>query len=149
MVRSRSLTSLNAISSETLRMHVHGFTQGGRLFLLVCLLWSSGPMSAFSGPESPITGALAAPAEIGHAPQKAHDLLKAINERAGMLLPGYVGGQTSHNGERRLPRGRDREYDVNPRLRTRRRNAERLIIEQRTGKAYYTPDHYRTFVPLN
>ncbi len=29
------------------------------------------------------------------------------------------------------------------------RDAERIVIEQRTGKAYYTGDHYRTFVPLN
>ena len=27
------------------------------------------------------------------------------------------------------------------------RNA--FVIEQRSGKAYYTDDHYRTFIPLN
>jgi ribonuclease T1 len=31
----------------------------------------------------------------------------------------------------------------------RSRDAERLVIEQDTGKAYYTNDHYRTFLPLN
>ncbi|MBX3303452.1 MAG: hypothetical protein KF693_14655 [Nitrospira sp.] len=34
-------------------------------------------------------------------------------------------------------------------MRGRSRDAERLVIEQRTGKAYYTGDHYRTFILLN
>lgn len=83
------------------------------------------------------------------APQKAYDLLKRLEERQGTPLPGYVGGRDFQNRERRLPWGRYREYDVNPKLRGRGRDAERLVIEQRTGKAYYTEDHYRTFVPLN
>ena len=83
------------------------------------------------------------------APQKAYDLLIRLEERHGTPLPGYVGGREFQNRERRLPWGRYREYDVNPKLRGRGRDAERLVIEQRTGKAYYTGDHYRTFVPLN
>ena len=63
--------------------------------------------------------------------------------------PGYIGGRDFQNRERRLPRGRYREYDVNPKIRGRARDAERLVIEQRTGKAYYSGDHYRTFIPLN
>jgi len=27
--------------------------------------------------------------------------------------------------------------------------AERIVIERKTGKAYYTRDHYETFVPMN
>jgi ribonuclease T1 len=38
---------------------------------------------------------------------------------------------------------------VHPRVAGRDRGAERLVIEQGTGRAYYTGDHYRTFVPLN
>ncbi|MBH0189024.1 MAG: ribonuclease [Nitrospira sp.] len=82
-------------------------------------------------------------------PQKARDLLTLLQERRGVPLPGYVGGRDFQNRERRLPRGRYREYDVNPKLRGRSRDAERIVIEQRTGKAYYTGDHYRTFLPLN
>ena len=82
-------------------------------------------------------------------PQKAYDLLKQLEERGGTPLPGYVGGRNFQNRERRLPRGRYREYDVNPKIRGRGRDAERIVIEQRTGKAYYTGDHYRTFVALN
>lgn len=90
----------------------------------------------------------------GHAtnsavPQKALDLLTRLQERDGVPLPGYIGGRDFQNRERRLPRGHYREYDINPKIRGRARDAERLVIEQRTGKAYYTGDHYRTFIPLN
>lgn len=83
------------------------------------------------------------------APQKAYALLETLKQRNGKPLPGYVGGNVFHNRERRLPRGRYKEYDVNRRVPGRSRDAERLVIEQDTGKAYYTDDHYRTFVPLN
>lgn len=82
-------------------------------------------------------------------PKKARDLLAALEQRQGVPLPGYAGGREFNNRERRLPRGAYREYDVNPRVRGRPRDAERIVIEQQSGKAYYTPDHYRMFVPLN
>ncbi len=78
-----------------------------------------------------------------------YDVLAQLQASQGRPLPGYVGGRTFENRERRLPRGRYREYDVNPRVPGKHRGAERLVIEQRTGKAYYTDDHYRTFVPIN
>ena len=81
--------------------------------------------------------------------QKAKDLLEAIQQHEGKALPGYIGGGTFQNRERRLPRGHYREYDVNPKIRGRSRDAERIVIEQGTGKAYHTGDHYRTFMPLN
>lgn len=83
------------------------------------------------------------------APEKAYELLQALQRRKGEPLPGYVGGKVFRNREHRLPPGRYREYDVNRRLPGRSRDAERLVIEQETGKAYYTSDHYRTFLPLN
>lgn len=82
-------------------------------------------------------------------PGKAHAVLKAIQDRGGEPPSGYVGGRTFQNRERRLPRGTYREYDVNPKLAGKNRGAERIVIERRTGKAYYTGDHYRTFVPMN
>lgn len=82
-------------------------------------------------------------------PRKARELWQVLQERQGTPLPGYVGGREFRNREGRLPRGRYREYDVNPTSRGRPRGAERIVIEQRTQKAYYTPDHYRTFIPLN
>jgi ribonuclease T1 len=81
--------------------------------------------------------------------QKAKDLLEAIQQHEGKALPGYVGGGVFQNRERLLPRGHYREYDVNPKIRGRSRDAERIVIEQDTGRAYYTGNHYRTFTPLN
>jgi ribonuclease T1 len=83
------------------------------------------------------------------APAKAYALLEALQQRHGEPLAGYVGGKAFQNRERRLPRGRYKEYDVNRKVSGRSRDAERLVIEQDTGKAYYTDDHYRTFFPLN
>lgn len=84
-----------------------------------------------------------------HAPQRAYDILTQVQQRDGRALPGYVGGKEFRNRERRLPQGRYREYDVNRKIPGQSRDAERLVIEQETGKAYYTGDHYRTFIPLN
>lgn len=82
------------------------------------------------------------------APKKAYDLLSLLQERQGRPLPGYIGGWEFRNRERRLPQGHYREYDVNPKVRGRPRDAERIVIEYQTGKAFYTGDHYRTFIPL-
>lgn len=95
------------------------------------------------------SGQIERPSRLTTPPQKAYDLLKQLEARRGIPLPDTIGGREFHNRERRLPRGSYREYDVNPKIRGRRRDAKRIVIEQRTGKAYYTGDHYRTFVPLN
>jgi guanyl-specific ribonuclease Sa len=83
------------------------------------------------------------------APQKAYDLLAQLRARYGKPLPGYVGGREFQNRERRLPPGHYREYDMNPKIRGRSRDTERIVIEQDTGRAYYTGNHYRTFMPLH
>ena len=82
-------------------------------------------------------------------PQRAQELLVRLQARHGKPLPGYVGGREFQNREHRLPPGRYREYDMHPKIRGRSRDAERIIIEQDTGRAYYTGDHYRTFLPMN
>jgi guanyl-specific ribonuclease Sa len=117
-------------------------------FLCVWMLWSGVGGYAFLAHGQEALLATSEPATTG-VPQKALDVLKAIEARDGRPLPGYVGGREFHNRERRLPRGRYREYDVNPKLRGRPRDAERIVIEQQTHKAYYSPDHYQTFLSLN
>ena len=67
--------------------------------------------------------------------QKGKDLLEAIQQHEGKALPGYIGGGAFQNRERRLPRGHYREYHVNPKIRGRSRDAERIVIEQDTGRA--------------
>jgi ribonuclease T1 len=82
-------------------------------------------------------------------PAHARDVLALILRRHGEAPPGYTGGRVFQNRERRLPRGVYREYDVNPKVPGRDRGPERIVLEVRTGKAYYTDDHYRDFIPMN
>lgn len=137
-------------------------------WLVLCCLWTGVSFgSHYDGASTHISEAslgdsqVAAPASEEHrsagsrnqaeqiAPKKAHELLATLQQRNGEPLPGYVGGRPFQNREGRLPPGRYREYDVNRKISGRARDAERIVIEQNTGKAYYSGDHYRTFVPLN
>lgn len=112
---------------------------------------ATAPASSGATSTSPAGAALPDQGSLRKAgvPKKIYDVLSMLQERKGEPLPGYVGGRSFENRERRLPAGRYREYDVNPKVPGKNRGAERLVIEQRTGKAYYTKDHYRTFVLIN
>lgn len=63
---------------------------------------------------------------------------------------GFVGGRKFYNREKKLPIFVDekkifyREWDVRKKVRGRNRGPERLITSSK--HAYYTPDHYRTFI---
>jgi ribonuclease T1 len=93
--------------------------------------------------NTPATGA---PAAESGVPQKAIDVLKTVRT-TGQPPYGYVGGRTFENRENRLPADGDyREFDVDPH--NGQRNAERLIVEWKTKKAWYTGDHYQTFTEL-
>jgi ribonuclease T1 len=82
-------------------------------------------------------------------PGKALDTLRTV-QRTGAPPPGYVGGRVFKNAEGRLPAGgRYREYDVDPAPGVGgRRNAERLVVDESTGKAWYTDDHYGSFTEI-
>jgi ribonuclease T1 len=114
--------------------------------LLLGSLHASAPVPAAQFLAAGPAAEVARDAEV---PEKAREVLAEIQKRKGEPLPGYVGGRTFGNRERRLPRGSYREYDVNPKKQGKNRGTERLVIEQRTGKAYYTRDHYETFLPMN
>ncbi len=84
--------------------------------------------------------------ETASIPQKAIDVLAYVRQN-GQAPEGYVGGRVFENREGRLPAGGDyREFDVDPH--NGQRNAERLIVEWSTKKAWYTGDHYQTFIPM-
>jgi guanyl-specific ribonuclease Sa len=79
-------------------------------------------------------------------PQKALDVLAYVR-RTGEAPAGYVGGRVFENREGRLPSDGDyREFDVDPH--DGQRNAERLIVEWNSKRAWYTGDHYQTFIPM-
>ncbi|MDQ6602076.1 MAG: ribonuclease [Chloroflexota bacterium] len=93
----------------------------------------------------PVSTAVAAPSDV---PTKAYETLRYVESHNGNPPPGYAGGTTFENRERRLPLGHYKEYDVDPRA-SGGRNADRLVIDQDNGRAYYTSDHYDTFIPLS
>ena len=119
---------------------------------LVCLgallsLAACGP-----GPAAPPP----APAQVQAAPQDsipvpARETLAYIRLH-GYVPPGYVGGRTFGNYEGLLPRYdarrkriEYREWDVRPKAEGRSRGAERLVTGS-DGRAWYSGDHYRTFI---
>jgi ribonuclease T1 len=89
--------------------------------------------------------------KTGNVPTKALQVLKYVREH-GVAMDGYVGGRRFGNFENLLPKkdktGKRIEYqewDVNPKIQGKNRGAERLITGS-DGKAYYTDDHYRSFL---
>ncbi len=86
-------------------------------------------------------------------PQKVYDVLKYVRQN-GNAPDGYVGGRKFGNYENLLPKkeagGRRinyQEWDVNPKQQGRNRGAERLITGS-DGRAYFTKNHYKSFVEI-
>ncbi len=86
-------------------------------------------------------------------PQKVYDILKYVREN-GNAPSGYVGGRKFGNYENLLPKkeagGRRinyQEWDVNPKQQGRNRGAERLITGS-DNRAYFTKNHYKSFVEI-
>jgi ribonuclease T1 len=68
---------------------------------------------------------------------------------------GYVGGRVFQNREKKLPKtgptgeqARYFEWDINPKRKGQNRGPER-IVSQDYERAWYTPDHYNTFIRIN
>jgi ribonuclease T1 len=102
--------------------------------------------AAATAPSTSSTTQVSAPESIQGVPDKAVKVLQYVRLN-GQAPDGYVGGRIFENREGRLQSGGDyREFDVDPH--NGQRNAERLIIEWNTKKAWYTGDHYQTFIPV-
>lgn len=92
--------------------------------------------------------------DIRDIPKKAVDVLGNIESRGGLAPSGYRGRTKFGNNEKILPKTDSngspvtyREYDVNPYQKGVNRGAERIVIGS-DGKAYYTSDHYSTFITV-
>jgi RHS repeat-associated protein len=82
-------------------------------------------------------------------PEKAREVLRYVCENDEEAPPGYAGNREFKNLEGLLPEDGDyREYDVDPHTPGMTRNAERLVRDRKTGQAWYTDDHYRSFKPI-
>ena len=75
-------------------------------------------------------------------------------QKNGQAPEGYLGGREFQNREKRLPltgpsgqRIRYREWDVHPKVPGQNRGAERLVTGS-DHSAWYTKDHYDTFIRL-
>ena len=107
---------------------------------------TSATSASRTSPDSSTPAASAPASAVSGVPQKAVDVLKIVRT-TGQPPDGYVGGRVFENREGRLPADGDyREFDVDPH--NGQRNAERLIVEWKTKKAWYTGDHYQTFTEL-
>ncbi len=112
------------------------------IFVLYVKLTTSGTGGAGTS-SSPSVSWSEAGSQI---PDKAVHVLQIVRQ-TGQPPEGYVGGRTFENREGRLAAGGDyREFDVDPH--NGQRNAERIIVEWNTKKAWYTGDHYKTFIPM-
>ena len=82
-------------------------------------------------------------------PKNAYDIRAYVNSHNGTPPKGYKGGGTFLNDGRgtssTLPPSSApfKEYDIYPRV-AGGRGAERIVIGA-DGRAWYTPDHYKTF----
>ncbi len=88
------------------------------------------------------------------APAKVYKVLEYIDAH-GKAPEGYVGGRRFGNYEELLPKTNKftqkkinyREWDVNRRMEGKNRGAERLVTGN-DSSAYYTRDHYKSFVQI-
>ncbi|WP_247611564.1 ribonuclease domain-containing protein [Gordonia paraffinivorans] len=111
---------------------------------------STSPKTTTPRPRSSATANAAVPAHV----LRTLALIDAGEWPEAANAPGTKGGLTFRNNEGLLPRA-DRtgrrityqEWDVNPKAPNRGRDAERIVTGS-DGSAWYTADHYRTFVKI-
>lgn len=86
-------------------------------------------------------------------PQKVYNVLQYIraNHHA---MEGYVGGRVFTNREIIVPNAdahgdliHYQEWDVNPKIQGQTRGSERILTGS-DGRAWYTNDHYQTFIEI-
>ena len=83
--------------------------------------------------------------EVANVLEAARELVKWIRNHGGAPPPGHKGGRHFRNEDGQLPPGQYREYDLFP---GKPRSAERVVVEQNSGRAYLSPDHYNGFIDV-
>jgi len=123
---------------------------------LVCLMALLPLTACGPGPGAPTPPKAQAQAQAtpqDPIPAHARETLAYIRQH-GYAPPGYVGGRVFGNYEGLLPRYDTRrkrieyrEWDVRPKAEGRNRGAERLVTGS-DGRAWYSADHYRSFLDV-
>ncbi len=87
-------------------------------------------------------------AKVATIPQYAWNTLDHIKNHNGTPPNGYKGGRSFENSEQKLPNNYRpfREYDVHPKVAGQSRGRERIVVGN--GAAWYTYDHYATFIRM-
>lgn len=101
--------------------------------------------------EAPVQGPIRFP--TGPGIEKAHSMLGKLAKTKMMSPPaGYKGGSAYTNVGGRFPRTDEagnpvtyKEWDVNPLVKGVNRGTERILTGT-DGSAYYTDDHYKSFL---
>jgi uncharacterized protein YukE len=75
-------------------------------------------------------------------PGKVDAVLDFITSHNGAAPKGYKGNKAWRNGNTMLPPGSYLEYDIELNLPGVDRNSRRLVIDESTGRAFYTDSHY-------
>jgi ribonuclease T1 len=130
---------------------------GSLILAAIGLLWATFDPS-FHSKSPPVTRSSTTSRVVDHVdpmdvkqgvPPKVLQVLAYVR-RTRQPPPHYEGGRIFENREGKLPRqGRYREYDVDPLPSLNRsRNAERLVLEEKSQRAWYTFDHYHTFIEI-
>ena len=81
-------------------------------------------------------------------PAVAREVLDFVRSHRGAPPPGYKGGKEFLDKQGQLPPGSYREYDIDVHVSGVHRGTQRIVVDSVSGQAYYTPDHYATFVPF-
>jgi YD repeat-containing protein len=82
-------------------------------------------------------------------PEEAEKILQYLKAHNWTPPRGYKGGRVFQNREGKLPAcGNYREYDIHPYVKGQNRGSERIVVDINTGRAWYTPDHYQTFIEI-
>ncbi|MBK8642883.1 MAG: ribonuclease [Saprospiraceae bacterium] len=89
--------------------------------------------------------------KVAGIPEQVYIVLDYVKKH-NKPLPGFEGGRTFYNREKKLPKTNIynivyREWDIYPKVKGKNRGAERLITGS-DGNAYYTNNHYRTFIKI-
>ncbi|MFC7597559.1 RHS repeat-associated core domain-containing protein [Terrabacter sp. GCM10028922] len=144
---------LNIASAAVIANGVASITAGVGTLTNSMAMNSSGSGSAGTPPPGPsqqgVTKAADHAMPIGPATEKVSKVLNQVDAK-GAPLPGSKGGRVFQNSEGRLPETPGvtyREWDVNPYVKGVNRGPERIVTGS-DGSAYWTGDHYETFMRL-
>ncbi|MBL7806987.1 MAG: hypothetical protein JNN28_04190 [Saprospiraceae bacterium] len=126
------------------------------LGLLVWFFWHRQQQKQVQPPHSnpPKTEQGSGQTTNAKAPNYVLEVLQYVRKK-GEAPDGYVGGKEFQNREKRLPakdtggkKIRYSEWDVHPKKQGQNRGPERLVTGS-DHSAYYTKDHYKSFLKID